>query len=872
MASKTTPMMQQYLEIKEQYPDAFLFYRVGDFYELFFDDAVEAARLLELTLTSRNKNVEDSVPMCGVPYHAVWGYIDTLVEGGHKVALCDQVEDPKQAKGMVRREVTQVITPGTYQKEGKENNFIVSIVAKNKGYSLAYSDLMTGELKVTQLSDEEEVLNECSQLNTKEIVYHQTLPKSLISALEMRLSLTFSYQATLEHHQSDRLKAIDNAVMQEALNILLSYLESTQRKQLPHLKDAEIYEPRHFLKMDYYSKFNLELTQAIRTKKRQGTLLWVMDRTQTAMGSRLLKQWLNHPLVSQEKIEHRLDCVASLLDSTNHLGRLAIIDRLKSVYDLERLVGKVAMLNINARELYQLKTTLEQLPPIVEELKVMDEALWHPLVKKLHDLSYLVKMIDAAIDPDAPITITEGGIIKPGYDTTLDQYIEVMDNAKKWLLQLEAKEKEETGIKNLKIKYNKVFGYFIEMSKAAAQTVEEGRYERKQTLTNSERFVTEELKTLEKMILEAEEKRYDREYELFVEVRQAVAKETKALQEMATAIAEVDVLQSMATLSLEKNYVRPSFNTHQSLIIKEGRHPVVEEVLSRQEYVPNDIVMEEKDEILLITGPNMSGKSTYMRQLALTIIMAQMGCFVPAKEANLPVFDQIFTRIGASDDLVAGQSTFMVEMMEANHALRHATSQSLILFDELGRGTATYDGMALAQAIIEYLHDHVHAKTLFSTHYHELTLLDQSLKGLRNIHVGAEEQGDNLVFLHKMFEGPSDQSFGIQVARRADLPEPLLKRASYILEQLEETGHQNEMQLSHLNAIDTVDKVENKLQESLNKEPIVDKTTVHEEQLSLFEETPSVIVEKLKAVNVMNMTPLEAMQLLSELQQEIYKA
>ena len=852
--SKETPMMQQYLALKKTYPDAFLFYRVGDFFELFFDDAKKVAQLLELTLTSRNKNDRESAPMCGVPYRAVEGYIDQLVDMGYKVVICDQVEDPRLAKGMVKREVTRVVTPGTKLTDKKENNYLVFIMETEGHFILSYTDLMTGEVKVTTLHDEDEVLNECSQLQTKEIVYHDVLSDSLKQKLQQRLTVTFSYQEDQTYQSESLLGALATISEKEAVMWLLSYLEQTQKQALSHLQKAEHYEYSHYLKMDYYSKYNLELTQSIRTKKKQGTLLHIIDHTKTAMGSRLLKQWLDHPLIVQKEIEQRQERVASFLEPMNHLSHLTIQECLSHVYDLERLVGKVAMGSINARELIQLKTSLEQLPPLVHELEEMNAPLWKAITRHLYDLHHLVTMIQAAINPEAPLTLTEGGIINKGYDAQLDQYIDTMEHAKQWLAQLERKEKEETGIKNLRVKYNKVHGYFIEMSKLAAKDLADARYERKQTLANNERFVTKELKQLETMILEAEEKRYDREYTLFVEVREAVKKESEALQQMATAIAKVDVLQGFATLSQQRNYVRPVFNNQQQLNIVDGRHPVVEEVLGEAEYVPNSIKMDEKTSLLLITGPNMSGKSTYMRQLALIVIMAQMGCFVPAKEANLPIFDQIFTRIGASDDLVSGQSTFMVEMMEANYALQHATSHSLLLFDELGRGTATYDGMALAQAIIEYIQANIQAKTLFSTHYHELTMLESSLTGVHNIHVGAREEGEELIFLHKIIDGPCDQSFGIQVARHAHLPEELLQRATAILKNLEAQEGIQESKPLDVSPASTVKAVH------VQEEP---------EQLSLFVSESHPVLTRLKSLNVMNMTPIEALQLLAELQQEV---
>ena len=621
---------------------------------------------------------------------------------------------------------------------------------------------------------------------------------------------------------------------------LLTYLSRTQKRSLDHLQKAVEYQVDHFLKLDYYSKFNLELTQSIRTGKKQGTLLWLLDETKTAMGGRLLKQWIDRPLIHQSQIEMRQNQVASLLDAFFERGDLQ--ETLKKVYDLERLAGRVAFGNVNGRDLLQLKTSLQQVPFIRQILSGLDEGQWRDLLVHISPLEELVSLIERGIHEDAPLAITEGNIIKTGFNQQLDQYREAMHSGKKWLAELEAKERQATGIKNLKIGFNRVFGYYIEITKSNLGALEEGRYERKQTLANAERFISPELKEIETLILEAEEKSVDLEYQLFLAIREEVKQSIEKLQTLAQALSAVDVLQSFATISEKYQYIRPQFNQQQTLRITEGRHPVVEKVLGHQEYIPNSIEMDAETLILLITGPNMSGKSTYMRQLALTVIMAQMGCFIPAESAEMPIFDQIFTRIGASDDLIAGQSTFMVEMMEANHALQHATPNSLILFDELGRGTATYDGMALAQGIIEYIHQEVKAKTLFSTHYHELTVLDEELSRLKNIHVGAVEQEGEVVFLHKMMAGPADKSYGIHVAKIAGLPKKLLERADYILMNLE-NGHQ------HL---------------STPTPPV--------EQLSLFSESNEIetqVIDELKALNVLEMTPLDAINALHQLQKKI---
>ncbi|MGM0112795.1 DNA mismatch repair protein MutS [Enterococcus sp. DIV0187] len=847
--TKNTPMMEQYLAIKDQYKDAFLFYRLGDFYELFNEDAIKVSQLLELTLTSRNRNADDPIPMCGVPHHSAQGYIDTLVEQGYKVAICEQMEDPKQVKGMVKREVVQLITPGTLMEgkgiEAKANNFLTAVTQVKDKFGFAYVDLSTGELKTALLHDEEAVMNEATALQTKEIVLGSEIPEGLQKNLGERLGLVFSRQETVEDNAEFSFLTADitDELEKEATGKLLTYLSVTQKRSLGHIQKAEEYQPEHFLKLDYFSKTNLELTRSIRTGKKQGTLLWLLDETKTAMGGRLLKQWIDRPLIQKRQINARQAMVSSLLNA--YFERMDLNESLTKVYDLERLAGRVAFGNVNGRDLIQLKTSLMQVPQIRQLLTGINQGEWNDLLVDMEPMDDLVDLIEKAIKDEAPLQITEGNVIKDGYNEQLDQYREAMTNGKTWLAELEAREREATGIKTLKVGYNRVFGYYIEITKSNLANLEEGKYERKQTLANAERFITPELKKLETLILEAEEKSVALEYNLFLEVRNEVKKAITRLQKLAKSLSATDVLQSFATVSERYQYVQPTMEvgTH-NLQIKEGRHPVVEKVLGHQEYIPNSVHMSPDEMLLLITGPNMSGKSTYMRQLALTVIMAQMGCFVPAESAELPIFDQIFTRIGASDDLIAGQSTFMVEMMEANQALRHATPNSLILFDELGRGTATYDGMALAQAIIEYIHKNVKAKTLFSTHYHELTVLEESLPQLKNVHVGAVEQNGEVVFLHKLMDGPADKSYGIHVAKIAGMPTDLLSRAATILSALESDA--------------PVQK---------NAE-IVEET----EQLSLFSEVSTAelgVVDSIKKANLLEMNPMEALNFLYELQKRI---
>ncbi|MCA9765267.1 MAG: DNA mismatch repair protein MutS [Carnobacterium sp.] len=868
MSQKTehTPMMVQYLGIKKQYPDAFLFYRLGDFYEMFNEDAIKASQLLEVTLTSRNRNAENPIPMCGVPYHAARGYIDVLIEKGYKVAICEQVEDAKMAKGMVKREVVQLITPGTAieskKMDAKSNNYLAALsVTDTNQFNLAYADLSTGELKATQLTSVEEVINELSGLKTKEVVFEEAKQVELQIELQTKLGVMISTQQSSGENASLSYLTteVENKEILSAIKILVSYLTITQKRSLSHLQKAEVYIPEHFLKMDHYSKHNLELASSIRTGQKKGTLLWLLDETKTAMGGRLIKQWIDRPLIQEKPIKERQDVVERLI---NHFfERTDLNEALTRVYDLERLAGRVAFGNVNGRDLLQLKTSLSQIPLLKQIIALMNKGEWDNLITHLDDVPEVVDLIERAVHVDAPLSLKDGNVIKDGYDEQLDLYRDAMRNGKQWIAQLEAQERQKTGIRTLKIGYNRVFGYYIEITKSNLANLPEGLYERKQTLANAERFITPELKEKETLILEAEEKSLALEYELFTKVRDEVKQYIDRLQLLAKTVATIDVLQSFATISEKYHYVRPLLTyDSRELVLKDGRHPVVEKVLGQQTYVPNSVEMDEQTEIMLITGPNMSGKSTYMRQLALTVIMAQMGCFVPAQSAQLPIFDRIFTRIGAADDLISGQSTFMVEMIEANQALRHATKHSLILFDEIGRGTATFDGMALAEAIIEYIHNHVHGKTLFSTHYHELTVLDQELKGLVNTHVGAIEEDGELIFLHKMLPGAADKSYGIHVAKLAGLPTDLLTRAATILERLEKKEEW---------------VLEATVQETKETKNIVsqkNKTVEKDEQLSLFglaNEKEVSIVKALAEINVLTITPLEALTILDELQRQL---
>ncbi|MDR1013205.1 MAG: DNA mismatch repair protein MutS, partial [Lactobacillales bacterium] len=846
------------LDLKEQYQDAFLLFRMGDFYEFFYEDAIKAAQLLELTLTSRNKLAENPIPMAGVPYHAAQNYIEILVDQGYKVAIAEQMEDSKQTKGVVKREVVQVITPGTVLQskeiQAKENNYLTAVIFMEKRFGFAYTDLSTGELKSTILTSEEEVFNEAAALRTKEMVLGTLIPESLQENLSKRLQLIFSEQFQADNDAdveinflTQDLKEINEIVI---VKKLLTYLRTTQKRNLGHLQKAISYRAEQFLKIDYSSKINLELIRTIRTSKKSGSLFWLLDETKTAMGGRMLKQWLDRPLINAAEIASRQDMVESLFN--NFFERADLKESLKEVYDLERLSAKVSFGTINPRELLQLRNSLSQVPKIRLILEEINIGEFDALLSNITPNKELQELITKAINEDAALTLKEGGIIKEGYHKQLDNYRHALTDGSRLILKLEQKERELTGIKTLRIDYNRKDGYYFHITNSNISAVPVDRYFRKVTLKNAERYGTEELEKMQSTILEATEKSAELEYELFLEVRKLVEQHIERLQELAKAISKIDVLQSLANIAEKYQYIRPTLQECGQVVkIIDGRHPVIEKVLGAQEYIPNNITLDANTSILLITGPNMSGKSTYMRQCALIVILSQIGSFVPAKSAFLPIFDQIFTRIGASDDLIAGQSTFMVEMMEANLALNHASAQSLILFDELGRGTATYDGMALAQAIIEYIHKHIGAKTLFSTHYHELTVLEEELSGLQNIHVGAVEQNGELIFLHKILSGSADKSYGIHVAKIAGLPKELLKRAEKILMHLETNG------------------TEIMITSQLPTQKLTEAT-----QLSLFDkenETKINILERLKTSDVFAMTPIEAMNLLFELKQELEK-
>ena len=840
---KVSPMMRQYLETKDNYEDVILFYRIGDFYEMFFEDAINVSHDLELTLTGKNAGLDEKIPMCGVPHHAANIYIDKLINKGYKVAICEQVEDPKDAKGIVKREVIRIVSKGTVMSDdmldAKNNNFIGALKDLGHCFSLSYADLSTGEfISVLVEYELEKIINEIVNDNITELIINGNVDPRIINTLKNNYSITISKEdCDIEIKEyKDLYKDIKDVRIISSVCVLLNYLTSTQKRSIDHLQNVKVKDYKTYLKMDIHTKRNLELTENLRTKERTYSLLWLLDKTKTAMGSRMLKQMIENPLVDKEEIENRYDMVSKLLEE--FLLKDELKELLNEVYDLERLAGRVSFGNANARDLLQLKSSLKVLPRIKEIVSILGFNL------VIDDLTDLYEFLDKSIYENPPITLKEGYLIKSGYNKELDDLKLARSGGKDFIAKLEEKEKERTGIKNLRVGYNRVFGYYIEVSKGNSRQVkEEFGWERKQTLANNERFITPELKEKEQLILGAEEKIINLEYELFTNIRCKVKEVIPTIQLTAKMVAKLDVMIAFATVTEENNYTRPIITPDKEVKIIEGRHPVVEKVLNG-EFVSNDIIFTKDKYVELITGPNMAGKSTYMRQMAMIVIMAQIGCFVPARKAYLPVFDKIFTRIGASDDLVSGESTFMVEMKEANRAILGATEHSLILFDELGRGTATYDGISLAQAIIEYIHDNIKAITFFSTHYHELTSLEEHKAHIKNVHVSAHEEGGTITFLHKVKDGSVDKSYGIHVAKLAQLPDSLIKRADEILMSYENKKTKKEV----------VSQISMNLEESvapINKYDIIKK--------------------KLDDINPLELSPMEALNVLYELKSEMDK-
>lgn len=832
--SKLAPMMAKYMEIKDNYEDTIIFFRLGDFYEMFFEDAEIVSKELSLTLTGRQAGLSERVPMCGVPYHAYQSYVSKLIDKGYKVAICEQLTDPKESKGMVERDIVQVITRGTLLDNlnyANEFNYIASIYAFKDCYAFTYADISTGDIYSIILKDEESLYRELINLSIKEVIVNSEVNREILYNLKNNYNILITITDEVEEYETyDYIySGVNDLRLVTSIKHLLTYITKTKKTNLKYLKKVVLNNENDHLIFDYHTKKNLELTETIRDNSRNNSLLWLMDKTKTAMGSRLLKQNLVSPFTNLDLIERRFNYIDSL--RKNFLVKENLTTSLNEIYDLERLIGRISYGNLNARDMYQLLKSLDVLPSIKEELLKINYD------KNLETLDELTDLLRRSINPNAPLTLKEGGLILDGFDEELDKLRKIKNNSQDFILLQEEEERRKTGIKNLKIGYNKVFGYYIEVSKGSISQVKpEYGYIRKQTLTTGERYINESLKEKEQIIEGASEKIINLEYELFSNIRLEVNKYTSKIQEISSIISEIDLLISLATIADKYNLVRPTFNNNHEIKIIEGRHPVVEAV-NKVDYVPNDIIMDDCD-CLLITGPNMAGKSTYMRQLAIIVIMAQIGSFVPCKSCSIPIFDKIFTRIGASDDLVSGESTFMVEMKEANYALTNATKNSLILFDELGRGTATYDGMSLAYAILEYIHNTIHAKTLFSTHYHELTTLCKNLKRVKNVHVSALEENGNITFLHKVVEGAVSKSYGINVASLAKLPESVIKKAEEVL-----------------------NTYETKPKKTLKNEVV--QTSFN------FEPTPSKVEEKLKAINIMEITPLDALNLLNDLKKEL---
>ena len=835
-----SPMMKEYYKTKSEYMDVLLFYRLGDFYEMFFEDAITASHELELTLTGKNAGLKERVPMCGVPHHAVNVYLEKLIDKGYKVAICEQVEDPKTAKGIVKREVVEIVSKGTLTNteslDETNYNFIGFITDYNYVYALSYLDLLSGKVYCTFIShDKEKLLSEIVSLSIKEIVVNSNFDNELILNLKKYNIFVSYYDKDTSNINRNKVSCLNDAKLENNTLKLISYITFNQKKEIKHLMDPVIVDSKMYLSLDKECIRNLELVETIRNKDKMYSLLWFLDKTKTSMGSRLLREFILKPSVQLDEINHRHDLIE--LFNKEYLIRSELRDYFYQIYDLERLVGKVSINSLNGRDLLQLKSSLGVLP----DINLCLESLH---LDKLETFTDLYNLLEESIDLDAPITIKEGGIIKEGYNADLDTLKNIRKNGKDYISKFESEERERTGIKNLRVGFNKVFCYYIEVSKGSIPLVkDEFNYERRQTLSNCERFITPLLKEKENIILGAEEKIINLEYKLFMDIRDKVREYIPTIQAISKVIAEVDMMVSLAVVAEENNYVKPVINHSRIVDIRDGRHPVVEHV-NKSDYVPNDIVMKDGVNILLITGPNMAGKSTYMRQFAIIVIMAQMGSFVPAKSCNIPIFDRIFTRIGASDDLVSGESTFMVEMKEANMAISRATKNSLILFDELGRGTATYDGMSLAQAILEYIHDNIGAKTLFSTHYHELTLLSSNLSHLKNVHVSAIEEDGKLTFLHKIKNGSVDKSYGINVASLANLPKSLIKRAEEILE-VYENQEKRETIYTQTSLFD------------LEKEEEINKDDKY--------------LDKIKAINPLEMSPMDALNFLYRLKEEMKK-
>ena len=868
-----TPMMQQYMMLKEQHKDAILFFRLGDFYEMFFDDAITASRELEITLTSRDCGLEERAPMCGVPWHSADGYISKLIDKGYKVAICEQTQDPEDAKGLVERQVVRIVTPGTaiessYLDE-KTNNYLVSLFCYNNYYGLSGVDVSTGEFFLSEFTTnntKDKLESELARINPSELLVNDILAKDteFLDLIRNRYSSLITpyydwafeednaYRTLIEHFkvQSLEIYGCENLLYGiRAAGALLTYLAETQKNALSHINYIKTISYKSHMILDATAQRNLELTETIRGKNRKGSLLWLLDKTDTAMGGRLLRQWIQQPLVSKAQIEERLDAVQELKENIAQVDEIK--ELLGKVYDLERLAGKIAFGSANARDMLSIKQSLKLLPLLKEILRKSKSSILNRLCIEMDTLEDIHTLLEQSIFEDPPISLKEGNLIKTGWNTELDKYRLAMTEGKKWIAALEEQERMKTGIKNLKIGFNKVFGYYIDITKSYFDLVPE-YYIRKQTLANSERYITPELKEVENSILGAEEKSIRLEYLLFIEVRDKVAKEVSRIQKTASILASLDVLSSFAKVSYDNHYTRPVIREDGIIKIKDGRHPVVEKTMANGLFVPNDTSIKAGyDHLMIITGPNMAGKSTYMRQVALIVLMAQIGCFVPAKEAEIGIVDRVFTRVGASDDLSSGQSTFMVEMSELANILHNATSKSLLILDEIGRGTSTFDGLSIACAVIEYIcqSPSLRARTLFATHYHELTELENKFPGVKNYNVAVKEQGDDIIFLRRIVRGGADKSFGIQVAKLAGLPIEVINRAGDILKELEKSGFSK-----------------NKSSKVINPESHKETYT---EQLTLFQSNLCEIEEELRNLDINIITPIEALNILHSLVQKV---
>lgn len=865
-----SPMMQHYLDTKKQYSDCVLFYRLGDFYEMFFEDAEIVSRELELTLTGKDCGQEKRAPMSGIPYHAADSYIAKLIEKGYKVAICEQVEDPKQAKGIVKREVIRVVTPGTVIEsnllEEKKNNYIMAIYKSGLYFGISVCDISTGEFLATQIVEHNNfarLLDEISRYSPAEIIVSDMMynSKTEIEKIKERFDTYISKEpedsfdgeyellSGMYNIIDDKDKKIEDLTEKKlaiyAINALLKYLEDTQKTSLDHINTIKIYNTTRYMALDINARRNLELTEKMRDKSKKGTLLWVLDKTSTSMGGRLLRRWINDPLIDRAEINERLDAVEELKDSI--ILRGDVIEALKKVYDIERLAGKISYGNANGRDMISLKNSVKQLPDIKKVLATTGSKLLKNIYEELDTLDDIYEIIEKSIVDEPPITVKDGGVIKMGYDPEIDKLKLATTEGKKWILDLEAKEREQTGIKGLKVGFNKVFGYFIEVTKSNLSMVPD-RYVRKQTLANCERYITEDLKNLENQILGAEERVVTLEYNAFCEIRDSIEKQIQRIQKTATLVSILDVISSFAIVAEDMNYVKPEVDDGGIIDIKEGRHPVIEKMISTSNFVPNDTYLDKNsNRLAIITGPNMAGKSTYMRQVALITLMAQIGSFVPASYAKIGVVDKIFTRVGASDDLSMGQSTFMVEMMEVATILKEATQNSLVILDEIGRGTSTYDGLSIAWAVAEYIADKEKcgAKTLFATHYHELTELEEKVDGVKNYSIAVKEKGEDIIFLRKIVDGGTDESYGVHVARLAGVPQVVTKKANEILQSLERRNVLN-----------------NKVIENTPKKEVAD-------QIDMYNYKIAEVAHEIDRIDFNQLTPIDALNTLVKIKEKL---